>query len=132
MSVQEQAPAKTHDGNPDYALHHPDAIQDEGRAKEIAVATKDFEEAVVEHANNVIQKMDSGLADKDDEMYVANELNAATKYREEADKISDPSFGKPNRDRVEDESSVHNPARLAKALKSGRKAPHSVIQRAEF
>lgn len=39
--------ASTHDGNPDYLEHHPNAVQDPARAKEMAHASKRFEEDVV-------------------------------------------------------------------------------------
>lgn len=133
MSIQEQASMKQHDGNPDYPQHHPDAIQDEVRAKELALATKDFEEGVVEHANNVIKRMDQGLVDIDDEHHVANQLSVAARYREVADEIAgDPKLGElGNGSRREDSSASNNPVRLAKALKSGRRAPVDVVKRVE-
>lgn len=66
--MNKQAPQMNHDGNPDYVIHNPDAIQNPDKALEMAYASKHDEELAnlqanfateyVERANRSIHQID--------------------------------------------------------------------------
>lgn len=49
---------QTHDGNPEYPEHHPNAIQDRDEAEYVATATKDGEEKILAKAKEIEDMVD--------------------------------------------------------------------------